>query len=215
MKMKNRNTTDYPRKRGDILKAALGENIRKARIIKGMSQHYLADRLHVDRSTIASWETGRRVPDVDMIARIAEVLSVPVDTLIGEEDHQKKPLVIMVDDEKIILAGGIPILQSVMPNAEIVGFTKPSEAISFAKGHHVQLAFLDIEMGKISGIDLCRELLKINIKTNVIYLTAYMDYSFDAWKTGASGFLIKPLDADAVRAQLSLLRHPVGGLKTV
>ncbi len=197
------------------MKAALGENIRIARIIKGMSQHYLADRLHVDRSTIASWETGRRVPDVEMIARIAEVLSVPVDTLIGKEDHHKKPLVIMVDDEKIILAGGIPILQSVMPNAEIVGFTKPSEAISFAKEHHVQLAFLDIEMGKISGLDLCRELLKINIKTNVIYLTAYMDYSFDAWKTGASGFLIKPLDADAVRAQLSLLRHPVGGLKTV
>ena len=177
-----------------------------------MSQHHLADKLHVDRSTVASWEIGRRVPDANMIARIAEELDIPVDTLIGEEEQQKKPIIIMVDDEKIILGGGIPILRSIMPNAEIIGFTKPSDAIDFAKTNRVCLAFLDIEMGKISGLDVCRELLKIDKKTNVIYLTAYMDYSFDAWATGASGFLLKPLKADAVKAQLSLLRYPVRGL---
>jgi len=195
------------------MKESIGENIRQARIMKGMSQQQLADKLNVERSTVASWEIGRRIPDVDMIAHIADSLDVLVSTLIAvQEDRKKSPLVIMVDDEKIILSGGIPILQCVMPNAEIVGFTRPSEALKYAQTHRIDLALLDIEMGKFSGFDLCRELLKINQKTNVIYLTAYMDFSFDAWATGASGFLLKPLKAGDIKTQLSLLRHPVKGL---
>ena len=74
------------------------------------------------------------------------------------------------------------------------------------------LAFLDIELGRTSGLDLCRELLEIRPHTNVIYLTAYREYAFDAWKTGACGFLLKPLETETVRAQLSRLRYPVKGL---
>ena len=70
------------------------------------------------------------------------------------------------------------------------------------------LAFLDIELGKTSGLDLCRALLDINPRTNVIYLTAYIEYSFDAWSTGASGFMLKPLTPEGVRAQLKNLRYP-------
>ena len=36
-------------------------------------------------------------------------------------------------------------------------------------------------MGKTSGLDLCRTLLAINPRTNVVYLTAHIEYSFDAW----------------------------------
>jgi len=42
----------------------------------------------------------------------------------------------------------------------------------------------------------------------VVFLTAYVEYSFDAWSTGASGFLLKPITAEAVRAQLKNLRYP-------
>ena len=41
--------------------------------------------------------------------------------------------------------------------------------------------------------------------------TAYPDYSLDAWKTGASGFLVKPLTVEAIRRRLSALRYPIGG----
>ena len=67
-------------------------------------------------------------------------------------------------------------------------------------------------MGRVNGMDVCRSLLKLNAHTNVVYLTAYREYAFDAWETGASGFLLKPLDAEAVRAQLARLRWPVRGL---
>lgn len=95
-----------------------------------------------------------------------------------------------------------------MPNAIITGFTKPSEAIEFARANRIVLAFLDIELGKTNGLDLCRTLLALNPRTNVIFLTAYVEYSFDAWSTGASGFTLKPITPESVRAQLKNLRYP-------
>ena len=102
-----------------------------------------------------------------------------------------------------------------MPEATITGFTRPSEAIEYAKVNRIALAFLDIELGKTNGFDLCRKLLEINPRTNVIYLTAYIEYSFDAWSTGASGFLLKPITPENVRLQLKNLRYPfsLGGLE--
>ena len=114
----------------------------------------------------------------------------------------------------IILAGGLPVLEEVFPNANISGFTKPSEAIQYARNNPVALAFLDIEMGKHNGLDLCRELQQIDPQTDVIFLTAYMDYSLDAWKTGAAGFILKPITAAGIRSQLSRIRFPLGGIKT-
>ena len=74
------------------------------------------------------------------------------------------------------------------------------------------LVFLDIEMGTISGLEVCREMLNVNPRLNVVYLTAYRDYSFDAWSTGASGFMLKPITAEGVKEQLGSLRYPVRGL---
>ena len=95
-----------------------------------------------------------------------------------------------------------------MPNAIITGFTRPTEVIEYAKANRIALAFLDIEMGKTNGLNLCRELLEINPRTNVVYLTAYIEYSFDVWSTGAGGFLLKPITAENVRLQLKNLRYP-------
>jgi two-component SAPR family response regulator len=119
-----------------------------------------------------------------------------------------QPKVIIVDDNKIVLNGGMPILEEVMPNASVTGFTKPSEAIEYAKENRVALAFLDIEMGTISGLDVCRKLLEINPRTNVVYLTAYSEYSLEAWDTGAVGFMLKPITPEGVRKQLEKLRYP-------
>ena len=114
----------------------------------------------------------------------------------------------MVDDNKVFLNDGMPIIEEVIPNAAVIGFTKPSEAVEYAKANRIALAFLDIEMIDVSGLDVCRKLLEINQRTNVVYLTAYRDYSFDAWDTGAIGFMVKPLTADGVKKQLKKLRYP-------
>lgn len=114
----------------------------------------------------------------------------------------------MVDDRKLFLSGPLPVLEEVMPAATVTGFTRPSEAIEYAKANRIALAFLDIEMGPTNGLDLCRALLALNPFTNVVYLTAHIEYAFDAWSTGASGFLLKPITTGSVRAQLKNLRYP-------
>jgi two-component SAPR family response regulator len=100
-----------------------------------------------------------------------------------------------------------------MPNATITGFIWPLEAIEYAKSNRIALAVLDIELGTASGLDLCRTLLEINPRTNVVFLTAYPDYSLDAWNTDACGFMVKPLTPESVREQLKKLRYPlrIGG----
>lgn len=67
---------------------------------------------------------------------------------------------------------------------------------------------MDIELGTASGLDLCHRLLAINSQTNVVFLTAYPEYSLGAWETGASGFMVKPLTPERVREQLNKLRYP-------
>jgi len=194
------------------VKNTLGETIKQIRIKTGLSQQGCADLMHVDRSTIANWETGRRLPNAEMLRILSQILDTDFSYLMNASLKQQQNVnVIMVDDEKIILTGGIPVISNILPNAIITGFTKPSESIAFARDNIVSIAFIDIEMGKISGLDLCRNLLAINPQTNVIFLTSYMEYSFDAWDTGASGFLLKPLSTDAVTKQLSKLRYPITG----
>jgi transcriptional regulator with XRE-family HTH domain len=190
------------------------KTVRDLRAEKGLSQRDLANLLFVTRSTIARWENGSRLPDAETMSRLAQCLGVDVGTLLSAAAVSGESLnVIMVDDRKIILSGGLPVLEEAMPEATVVGFTRPAEAIEYAKENPVALAFLDIELGRTSGLDLCRELLGINPRTNVVFLTAYANYALDAWGTGASGFMLKPITVEGIRAQLENLRHalPLGG----
>ena len=186
------------------------EVLKRIRMERNLSQLQLAEQLYIDRSTIARWENGKRLPDHLLLARLADCLNVDISELLTSiNPEEEAPNVILLDDERIILSGSLPILEEVLPQASITGFTKPSEAIAYAKTNRIALAFLDIEMGMTSGLDVCRKLMEINARINVIFLTAYMDYSFDAWSTGASGFLLKPLTTQNVKEQLSRLRYPV------
>ena len=190
------------------------DTLKKLRTEKGLSQRALAEKMYVTRTAITKWESGNRLPDAAMIKRLSEVLGVDVNTLFSAvAESDECPNIILVDDNAVILNGGLAIIEEVIPNASVTGFTKPSEAIDFAKANRVALAFLDIEMGSVSGLDVCRELLEVNPHTNVVYLTAYGNYSLDAWSTGACGFMIKPITHEGVKEQLKKLRYPffVGG----
>lgn len=185
------------------------ENLRKLREERGLSQKQLGIQMFVNHSTIARWENGTRLPDAAMILRLARCLGVDVNTLlmmVAKSDEA--PNVIMVDDSSVILSDGVSVLEEVMPDATIMGFIWPQEAIEYARIKRVELAVLDIEMGNSSGLELCRKLQEINPTTNVVFLTAYADYSLDAWKTEASGFILKPLTPDGIKEQLKKLRYP-------
>ena len=196
------------------MNAKFSETLRKLREEKGLSQKQLGKQMFVNHSTIARWENGTRLPDAAMISRLAKCLGVDTNTLFRlAAESEESPNVIMVEDSKVILTEGLTILGDVMPNATITGFIWPQEAIEYAKSNRIALAVLDIELGTASGLDLCRTLLEINPRTNVVFLTAYPDYSLDTWNTDACGFMVKPLTPESVREQLKKLRYPlrIGG----
>ena len=185
------------------------ETLKKLREERGVSQKQLGQQMFVNHSTIARWENASRLPDAAMILRLAKCLGVDANKLFQlAAQSEESPNIIMVDDNKVILSDGLAVLEEVMPNATVTGFIWPLEAIEYAKTNHIALAILDIELGTASGLDLCRTLLEINSRTNIVFLTAYPDYSLDAWETEASGFMVKPLTPESVRTQLKKLRYP-------
>lgn len=191
------------------MNSLFAERLRKLREEKGLTQKQLGNQMFVTNSTIARWESGSRLPDAAMILRLSKCLETDANTLFQLAARSNdSPNVILVDDSKAILNDGVAVLEEVLPNATITGFIWPLEAIEYAKVNHIALAILDIELGTASGLDLCGKLQEINPQTNVIFLTAYPDYSLDAWDTDACGFMIKPLTADGVRKQLGKLRYP-------
>jgi len=196
------------------MKDSFSEILKSFRTEKNLSQQQLADMLFVERTTIANWESGRRTPDAVLLLQISKCLDIDVNILLETIGNTVEvPNIMMVDDESIILKSGMAVIANLLPNASVTGFTSPTEALSFAKSNRVHLAYIDIEMGKLNGLELCRELLKINPRTNVIYLTAYPDYALEAWDTGACGFAVKPLTAEQARNHLTRLKFPIRGLQ--
>lgn len=185
------------------------EILRKLRTEKGLTQQILAEKMYVTRSTVVRWERGTRLPDATTIYRLSELFGIDVNLLItAAAKSNDRPNVILVDDMKLILNGGLPIIREAMPDALVTGFTQAGDAIEFARANSVALAFLDIELRNSSGLELCGKLLGINPRTNVVYLTAFSDYALDAWATGASGFMLKPITPQGIKEQLKNLRYP-------
>ena len=181
--------------------------LKKKRYEMGITQETLAKKLFVTKAAVSNWEKGNRIPDIDMVIKIAKCLDIDISVLMS--DGNETPNVIIVDDDMIILKGSIPIIKSVIPNASVIGFTHPSKAIEYAKNNKVALAFLDIELGNTSGLELCSTLLEINPRTNVVFVTAYSNYSLDAWGTRAVGFILKPITAESVSEMVKRLRYPL------
>ena len=184
--------------------------LKKKRYEMGISQETLAKKLFVTKAAVSNWEKGNRTPDTDMVIKIAKCLDIDISVLMS--DGNETPNVIIVDDDMIILKGSIPIIKSVIPNASVIGFTHPSKAIEYAKNNKVALAFLDIELGNTSGLGVCSTLLEINPRTNVVFVTAYSNYSLDAWGTRAVGFILKPITAESVSEMVKRLRYPLKGV---
>ena len=52
----------------------LGNQIKAHRAALSLSQEELAEQLHVTRQAVSAWETGKALPDVEMLERIAAAL---------------------------------------------------------------------------------------------------------------------------------------------
>lgn len=94
-----------------------GQALRLERDLAGMSQTELAKRLGLARSTVSSYESGFRTPDLATLEKIAAVLKIDLSRLCSRriEDHQEKkpiypPGTIVIDEDsdhhELIMAYG-------------------------------------------------------------------------------------------------------------
>ena len=191
-----------------------GTRLKKLRTGKGLTQRQLADLMYISNSTIANWETGTRMPDINMLTRLARCLNVDIYTLIDDTTYRGSSeafRIIIVEDVPVVLRGSIRMLEDEVPRAEIAGFDNGRDAIDYAKNNKVSVAFLDIELPGENGMELGRTLTAINHKTNIIYLTSHTEYLEEAAYDHCSGYIIKPLTRERIHHELGNLRYPVGG----
>ncbi len=60
--------------------------IKNCRIRAKFTQEEVADRLGIDRSTVAKWKTGTASPRADKLLQLARILNCTADELLLEED---------------------------------------------------------------------------------------------------------------------------------
>ena len=97
---------------------------------------------------------------------------------------------IIVDDEPL----AVKLLESFVaktPQLRLeASFTDSVEALSWLKEHPVNLAFMDIQMPDMNGMELSHMLPE---GTKVIFTTAFKEYAFESYEVSAIDFLLKPI----------------------
>ena len=63
----------------------MGEQLKKLRKEKGLTQKQVAEYLHVSKSSVGMWEHGDRDPDTSVLSELADFFGVTVDYLLGRE----------------------------------------------------------------------------------------------------------------------------------
>lgn len=114
-----------------------------------------------------------------------------------------------IDDEKLALEMLTEAIAEAAPDARVDAFSAPSQLLAFAANSPGDVAFLDIRMGGMSGITLAKKLKELSPDINIVFVTGYDEYACDAMAMHASGYIIKPVTSDKVRAELSDLRRAV------
>ena len=117
--------------------------------------------------------------------------------------------IIAVDDEKIALEALSNAIKAIVAEDEVISFRYPEDAIEYVKEHSCDIAFLDVEMAGMSGVELAEKLKKYNSEINIVFCTGYGNYRDKAFELHASGYLMKPITPEKVKRELENLRRPI------
>lgn len=119
-------------------------------------------------------------------------------------------VVLLVDDENLqLLRLESEVKKVFSEDTKILSYQNALKALEENKNNKIDIAFLDIDMPGLNGVDLAKQLKKKNPKINIIFVTAYDNYAFEAYKIHASGYLHKPVSAAKIKEEVDALRYPV------
>ena len=119
--------------------------------------------------------------------------------------------ILIVDDEPIILNGMARTVRRVAPGAEVFATGDCEEALSFCRRRPADVAFLDIELPQVNGLNLAEKLKDIHPEMNIVFTTGYPEYAVDSYRVRASSYLLKPVSEKDILKELENLRHVPAG----
>lgn len=114
------------------------------------------------------------------------------------------PTALLAEDEPLLLAELKSALADLWPELVVVAETGDGAAtLAALRQHAPDVAFLDINMPKATGLDVARMRPP---GTAIVFLTAYGQHALDAFDVGAVDYLVKPLNRGRLLETIERLR---------
>ena len=111
--------------------------------------------------------------------------------------------VVLVDDE-LRAINRLKILLNNFNEVEVIAqYEQPEQALQGILNLEPDLVLLDIEMAKVSGLEIAEEINRYNLKTHIVFVSAHDHYAIKAIKTQAFDYLLKPVDIDELKQTLN------------
>ncbi len=109
--------------------------------------------------------------------------------------------IIIVDDEKLALSR-LKRLLNEEGVSDITECNNPIDAIKEVSKQRFDIAFLDISMPMMSGLELANTILDICPNIFIIFQTAYQEHALEAFQSGGVDYLLKPISNETVKKSL-------------
>jgi DNA-binding NarL/FixJ family response regulator len=112
---------------------------------------------------------------------------------------ETKPIRLLIVDDHEVTRLGLRTLLQACPSFEIAGETgSVAQTLEAAVRLQPDLVLLDVRLSDGSGIEVCRQLQKLDLETKVLILTSFADDDlvFDAIAAGADGYLLKEIHGE-------------------
>lgn len=94
-----------------------------------------------------------------------------------------------------------------MPGAEVILCVDPAKAAAGAEEEPFDIAFIDADE---AGLELGKKLREFADPANIIFMADGPEHAAEAFAMHASGYILKPVDADEIKAELCDLRYRTG-----
>ena len=115
-------------------------------------------------------------------------------------------IAIAVDDEPLMLGALTKAIKASPDITSVANFTSCEEALDFVKSSHADIAFLDINMRGMGGLSLAEKIIGFCPECKIVFCTGYEEYAIPAFKLHASGYLMKPISAGDVQAEIDNIK---------
>jgi DNA-binding LytR/AlgR family response regulator len=118
-----------------------------------------------------------------------------------------QPTAVIAEDEAILRQGLVGQLAKAWPELEVLAACEDgASALEAIAQHTPDVAFLDIRMPGLTGLEVAAAATAVSPRTQVVFTTAYDQYAVDAFERGAIDYLLKPIAPERLAATVQRLQ---------